>query len=90
MFSSVRFYLAMCASLPVAAQQATGNGSLGGPHFELNLIGRKSAYPGGEKSGGSVIFCCQDGTSDIFLKPGPFEVRDANATTEGRPHNVFQ
>jgi len=52
MFSSVRFYLsyialgslflAMCPSLPVAAQQATSD-----PRFELNLVGRKNAYPRG-------------------------------------------
>jgi len=57
----------------------TGNGAPSGAHFDLNLIGKEHAIPP-ENSGGDVIFVLEDGTSDIFLFPGPFAVLDDNAT----------
>lgn len=56
-----------------------GNGAPSGAHFDLNLIGKDKAMPQDNSSGHS-IFVWQDGSSDIFLFPGPFGVLDDNAT----------
>ena len=58
---------------------ATGNGAPSGPHFNLNLIGVSQAKTQ-DNSGGSVIFVWENGTSKIYLAPGPFYVLDNNAT----------
>jgi hypothetical protein len=66
--------------LPMGGAVAqTGNGAPSGPHFILNLIGRRTALTT-DNSGGSVIFVWQNGGSKIYLSPGPFQVLDNNAT----------
>jgi len=68
--------LAVC---PGSRVHATGNGAPSGAHFNLNLIGVSQAKTQ-DNSGGSVIFVWQNGTSKIYLTPGPFAVLDNNAT----------
>src|SRR5262249_34228768 len=59
----------------------TGNGAPSGAHYNLNLIGKDHAMPQ-DNSGGSTIFCWEDGSSDIWLSPGDFAVLDDNATDD--------
>jgi hypothetical protein len=68
--------LVTIACLPIASGD---NGAPSGPHFNLNLIGKDHQMPG-DNSGGGRIFCWQDGSSTIYLSPGPFYVLDDNAT----------
>lgn len=58
---------------------ATGNGSLSGSHFQVNIIGvpkGKSA----DMTGGGRIFVPLNGTCKILLTQGAFAVIDANGT----------
>ena len=62
-----------------SAATFTGNGSLSGAHYQVNIIGvpkGKSA----DMTGGSRIFVPLTGTCKIMLKQGSFAVLDANGT----------
>jgi hypothetical protein len=69
-----------CATLLSPRVDATGNGAPSGAHYNLNLIGVDKAMSG-DQNGGNVIFVWKNGTSNIYLTPGPsFAVLDNNAT----------
>ena len=57
----------------------TGNGSLSGSHFQVNIIGVPKGKTA-EMTSGSRIFVSMEGTTKIMLKEGPFAVLDANGT----------
>src|SRR5262245_12635984 len=65
----------------IAAAANTGNGAPSGPHFNLNIIGvpkdKNPNFSGGE---GRRIFVDLAGQTKILLKPGPFDVLDADGT----------
>jgi hypothetical protein len=56
-----------------------GNGAPNGQHFELNLIGVSNVLSTGG-AGGSVIHVPLDGSCQINLAQGSFEVLDSNCT----------
>ena len=59
--------------------QGLGNGAPNGQHFELNLIGVSNQLTQGG-SGGSVIHVPLDGSCQINLSQGSFDVLDSNCT----------
>jgi hypothetical protein len=80
-FSSAKFSgtTADATTETTTTAQVTGNGSLSGTHFQLNIIG----VPKGKKvdmTGGGRIFVPLTGNTKINLKEGPFAILDANGT----------
>jgi hypothetical protein len=73
--------LAVVSVTPNKAKSAsTGNGSISGPHYNLNLIGVKSDKQVGD-SNGHTIFVKLFGQTKIMLSPGEeFDVLDHNGT----------
>jgi hypothetical protein len=61
---------------------AIGNGAPSGPHFDLNLIGVSNVLTQGN-AGGSVIHVPLDGSCQIGLAEGDFQVLDSNCTDGG-------
>src|SRR4030066_1322979 len=60
---------------------ATGNGSLSGAHYNLNIIGvPKNKTATMDDNQGHRIFVNLDSISKIYLSQGPFAVLDANGT----------
>jgi hypothetical protein len=61
------------------AAASTGNGAPNGPHFDLNLIGVSNVLTQGN-AGGSVIHVPLNGSCQIGLQQGDFQVLDSNCT----------
>ena len=61
------------------ADPLTGNGAPNGPHYNLNIIGVKSAKDV-NKTSGNVIFVPLTGRTKINLTEGTFAVLDGNGT----------
>lgn len=59
--------------------ESIGNGGPSGPHFDLNVIGVSNQLTQGN-SGGSVIHVPLDGSCQINLSEGQFQVLDSNCT----------
>src|SRR5262245_34815583 len=65
----------------ISTTAITGNGAPSGPHYNLNIIGvpadKNPDFSGGN---GHRIFVDLVGRTKILLKPGSFDVLDANGT----------
>ena len=88
----VAFALVCIAVMPVFAVHETGNGSLSGQHYNLNIIGvpnrKNTNFNGGQ---GSRIFVLRTGTTKFYVgASNNFEIVDHDATdgvcgTAGNP-----
>src|SRR5262245_52201923 len=68
-------------SAKVVPSSGDGNGAPSGPHYNLNLIGKKLGQNGDSGGGnGHVIFVLLDGITKIKLGPGDFDVIDEDGT----------
>src|SRR5262245_23383131 len=83
------------AVFSTAAMAQTGNGSVSGPHYNLNLLGKKDCTPadltGSNRRNIQVLLNYSDGSqtgqtvssldkrNKIFLQEGDFQVIDGNA-----------
>jgi hypothetical protein len=87
MTMTIAFVLAGCGGQldPSGGDEITanlGNGGPSGPHFDLNVIGVSNVLSNGG-AGGSVIHVPLDGSCQINLAQGDFQVLDSNCTDDG-------
>src|SRR5262245_54225593 len=69
------------ADQETSAAAVTGNGAPSGTHYNLNIIGvPKDKNPDFSGGNGRRIFVDLEGRTKILLKPGTFDVLDANGT----------